>query len=91
MAGSINISREIDLNIKKLQTRMDVNNTNEAADEKNAALNNLYAKFIDAKKVEDQAPSDLPDNSYRGQHVKIPIIGLGVSFLPTQSPTEILK
>ena len=61
MAGSINISREIDLNIKKLQTRMDVNNTNEAADEKNAALNNLYDKFIDAKKVEDQAPSDRKD------------------------------
>ena len=35
--------------------------------------------------------SDLPDNSYRGQHVKIPIIGLGVSFLPAQSPPEILK
>lgn len=54
----INLSDQIDLQIKNLQARLDVNNTNAEADAENAILNKLFARFVDAKKIEKQAPSD---------------------------------
>jgi len=54
----INISDQIDLQIKQLQNRLDVNNTNEEADAQNAELNALLAKFVNAKRVEEQAPNE---------------------------------
>jgi len=57
----INLSNIIDFKIKNLQTRLDVNNTNEEADLENAALNDLMAKLIEARRAEQAAPGDRKD------------------------------
>jgi hypothetical protein len=57
----INLSNTIDFKIKNLQTRLDVNNTNEEADLENSALNDLMAKLIEARRTEQSAPGDRKD------------------------------
>lgn len=57
----INLSNQIDVDLKNLQTRLDTNTTNEQADLKRAELSDLLAKLNDAKRAEQSAPGDRKD------------------------------
>jgi len=57
----INLSNEIDVEIKNLKDRLDVNTTNAQDDANRATLQSLYDKLTDAKMVEKTAPGNRQD------------------------------